>query len=500
MPAKGMRSAARLARFARVTLLKAPSLLAALAFLASCGDQASGPLRVTAIGPQPTLINPNLQPVTAPSAMLLETVAQGLVRFDAAGEIEPALAQSWIVSDDGRRYTFRLRRALWARGERVTAEQVVARLQAALSRASRNRLKPVLGAIADVEAMTDQVLEIRLVNPRANFLQLLAQPEMAIIANGEGTGPYRMGGRVGGALRLVPPLPEDEEAPQDEGVVEIQLAGASPAIAIARFRADEADFVTGGTAGDLPILRAAEVPQAQIAFDPTLGLFGLAFQSAQGPLGDPAVRRALSMAIDRAAILERFSVPDWRPRTGLLPAGLDEVPAPAAPDWANLAFPQRRELATLAIAGLDLNAPLRLRIAMPNSPGYRILFAHLRRDWRLIGVEVERVAASAPAELRLIDEVAPARLSSWYLRPFMCPASPVCNPEVTALLDNARSTGNPAERRALLAQADQALTNSTAFIPIANPVRWSLRTQRLTGFRTNMFARHPPFELIQARD
>ena len=495
-----MHSAAGLARFARVTLRKAPSLLIALAALAGCGEQDSGPLRVTAIGPQPTLTNPNLQQVPPPTAMLLETVAQGLVRFDAAGEIEPALAQSWIVSDDGRRYTFRLRRALWARGERVTAEQVVARLQAALSRASRNRLKSVLGVVEDVEAMTDQVLEIRLTNPRANFLQLLAQPEMAIIANNEGTGPYRMGGREDGALRLVPPPAEDEEAPEDEAAVEIHLAGAAPALAVARFSSGEADFVTGGTAGDLPILRVADIPQGQIAFDPTLGMFGLAFQNAQGPLADPAVRRALSMAIDRAAILERFAVPDWRPRTGLLPAGLDEVPTPAAPDWANLAFPQRRELATLAIARLDRDSPLRLRIAMPDRPGYRILFAHLRRDWRLIGVQVERVAANAPAELRLIDDVAPARLATWYLRPFMCPASPVCDPEVTATLEAARNTGNPAERRALLVKADQALTNATVFIPIANPVRWSLRSQRLTGFRTNMFARHPPFELIQARD
>ncbi len=498
--ARGMRSAPRLARFAAVTLRKASSLLIALALVGGCRDQSSGPLKVTAIGPQPALINPNLQPVTPPSAMLLETVAQGLVRFDSAGEIEPALAQSWIVSDDGRRYTFRLRRALWARGERVTAEQVVVRLQAALSRASRNRLKPVLGVVEDVEAMTDQVLEIRLTNPRANFLQLLAQPEIAIIADNEGTGPYRLGGRVEGALRLVPPPPEDEEAPQDEAAVEIQLAGATPAVAVVRFRAGEADLVTGGTAGDLPILRAAEIPQGQVAFDPTLGLFGLAFQSAQGALSDPAVRRALSMAIDRAAILERFQVPDWRPRTGLLPTGLDDVPAPAAADWENLAFPQRRELAALAIAKLEPGLPLRLRVAMPDRPGYRILFAHLRRDWRLIGVEVERVAANAPAELRVIDEVAPAQLATWYLRSFMCHASPVCDEEVTPVLEAARNTADPAERRALLIQADQTLTNATVFIPIANPVRWSLRTQRLTGFRTNMFARHPPFELIQSRD
>ena len=95
---------------------------------------------------------PICEPLDPPSAFLIEAVAQGLVRFDAAGEIEPALAQSWIVSDDGLRYTFRLRRAQWADGGRVTAEQVAARLRAALSRASRNPLKPVLGAIDDDRA------------------------------------------------------------------------------------------------------------------------------------------------------------------------------------------------------------------------------------------------------------------------------------------------------------------------------------------------------------
>ena len=478
----------------------APALLITLALLVGCDQRETGPLRVTAIGPAPALINPNLQPVTTGSGLLLETVAQGLVRFDAAGEIEPALAQSWFVSDDGRRYTFRLQRSLWARGERVTAQQVVTRLQAALSRASRNRLKPVLGAIEEIEAMTDQVLEIRLVAPRANFLQLLAQPEMAIIAAGQGTGPYRLGGLTDGVLRLVPPPPDDEEVAADEAAVEVHLSGASPAVAVARFRGGEADFVTGGTAGDLPILAAADVADAQVAFDPAVGLFGIAFQTAQGPLADPAVRQALSMAIDREAIVARFDVPGWQPRAALLPGGLDEVPAPSAPEWAGAALPQRRELATRAIAALDGEQPLRLRLAMPDSPGYRIVFAHLRRDWRLIGVEVERVAANAPAELRLIDEVAPARLATWYLRHFLCPASPVCDQKATELLEAARAAQDPAERQALLAQADLAFSRLGVFVPIASPVRWSLRSPRLNGFRTNPFARHAPFELIQPRD
>ena len=113
--------------------LAPPGLLAAALLLAACGDRATGPIAVSAIGGEPRLANPSRDPIDAPSALLLEATAQGLVRFDSGGEIEPALAQRWTVTDDGRRYIFRLRKAGWAGNGRVTSEQVVARLRAAAS-------------------------------------------------------------------------------------------------------------------------------------------------------------------------------------------------------------------------------------------------------------------------------------------------------------------------------------------------------------------------------
>ena len=107
-------------------ILRASKLLLCAAFLAvsaGCEDPQTGPIEVSAIGPAPKMVNPNLEPVPPPTALLLQATAQGLVRFDSAGEIEPALAQSWIVSDDGLRYTFRLRRIDWPDGSRVTVGQ-----------------------------------------------------------------------------------------------------------------------------------------------------------------------------------------------------------------------------------------------------------------------------------------------------------------------------------------------------------------------------------------
>jgi oligopeptide transport system substrate-binding protein len=471
----------------------------ALLALASCRQDSAGPLRVVAIGGPPVLVNPSRQPVSAASALLLQTVAQGLVHFNAAGEIEPALAQSWIVSDDGRRFTFRLRRTLWAGGEPVTARQVVERLQAAIARNSRNTLRPVLGSIEQIEAMTEQVLEIRLRAPRPNLLQLLAQPELAILSGNQGTGPYRVGGEVDGAIRLVPPPPDEDAVSSEAPAAEIMLRSASAPEAVARFAAGRADLVTGGTIGDYLYATAAGVEDEQIVLDPARGLFGLAIASRAELLQNAEFRGALSMAIDRQGMLARFNVPGVQPRMGMLPQGLSEVPQPALPEWAGEPLATRRERAAQIVTGLAEDDQPRLRVAMPAEPGYRIVFAHLRRDWRAIGVDAVAVPAGAEADLRLVDQVAPADLAPWFLRQFLCSVSPVCDQGADLFIEGARLSPTPEQRRTLLAAADRTLTGITAFIPLGPPpVRWSLRTARLNGFRPNAFARHVPTELIEA--
>jgi peptide/nickel transport system substrate-binding protein len=471
--------------------------MCALLTLAGCGEPEAGPVRVSAIGGPPQLVNPNLRPLDPPSAFLLEAVAQGLVRFDGAGEIEPSLAQSWIVSDDGLRYLFRIRRQTWPDGSRVTAEQVTARLRAVVSRASRSPFKPVLGVMDEAVAMTDQVLEISLTGPRPNLLQLLAQPEMAIVVNGRGTGPYRMAEAEAGTVRLFLPREEGDEAVEPGGP-DILLRGESAARAIARFAEDETDLVTGGTVGDLPLARASGARTDRLVFDPVVGQFGLAFASNEGALADPAVRAALSMAIDRDELVAALGVPGLQPRLTLIAPIAQELPNPAVPDWAASPLPMRRERASRTIAALE--QPLRLRIAMPDGPGYRLVFAHLRRDWRLLGVEAVKVGVGAPAELRLVDAVAPAMLASWYLRPFTCGTSRVCSEEADQVLEKARVARNAAERNGQVAEVDRLLTAITPFIPLASPVRWSLASPRLTGFRPNPFARHAAGTLIAEAD
>jgi len=477
-------------------------LLGALALagllLAGCGKDRSGPIAVSAIGGPPVVGNPNAQPLDPPAAFLAQTTAQGLVRFEASGQIEPALAQRWIVSDDGLRYTFRMADVQWSRGGKVTAAQVAARLRAAAGPTSRNRLRPLLGVIDEIEPMTEDVLEISLKAPRPNFLDLLAQPEMAILRNGEGSGPYRAARRPGGSILLTPPAP-DEDAGNDPAPPQILLRGERAGLAVARFESGEADLVTGGTLGDLPVARAVDKAAAALRFDPVGGLLGLSILRGDGPLATPAVRDALGMAIDRAALVAALAVPGLQPRESLVPAGIQEYPSPAVPAWSARPLPARRAAAAQIVARAAKGAPLRLRVIVPAGPGYRILFAYLRGDWRAIGVEAEAVPEGADADLRIIDVVAPVGMASWYLRSFSCEASRVCSPDADRAMEAARIAQTPAERRDLLGKADLLLATSVPFIPLAAPVRWSLVSRRLTGFQPNVFAQHAASELIAAR-
>jgi peptide/nickel transport system substrate-binding protein len=235
-----------------------------------------------------------------------------------------------------------------------------------------------------------------------------------------------------------------------------------------------------------------------LRFDPVSGLFGLVFTAADGPLAKVETRQALAMAIDRPALAAALNVPGLLERRSLLPPGIEGLAQVSGPAWVRDPLPARRARAAALLRGArGEGGRLQVRVALPAGPGYALLFAYLRRDWAAVGVETLRVPAGAPADLRLIDEVAPAGLASWYLRHFTCEASLVCDPAADEMMAAARIAPDAASRRGLLANADRILAGLGPFIPLTAPVRWSLVAPRLTGFRPNAFGRHSVGELVR---
>ncbi|MBB5685576.1 ABC transporter substrate-binding protein [Sphingobium boeckii] len=453
---------------------------------------------MSVIGSQPALAIPARTEPSAPQAAFLPAVAQGLVSFDAAGQIEAGLAERWNVSDDGMSYIFRLRDAAWADGRPVTANDVVAGLRAAMSDGGNNRLAMLLGAVDKIVAVTPQVIEIRLKAPRPLLLPLLAQPELGLIRRAQGSGPYRILSSKDGVIALEALIPKD--AAEDPQVhYPVQMRSERAALALIRFKRGTSASVLGGTFADLPIARAANLPPAQLRFDPAQGLFGLAVTAKSGFLGRADNRNAVAMAIDRDAIAALSGVRDWRPVLSLLPKKLDMAGDPALPDWIRLGRDVRLALASARvnawIASYDEVPPL--RIALPDGPGSRMLFARLASDLRAIGLQAVRVGAKEAADLRLIDSVSPSDSATWYLRRINCAAGLPCDKAAEKALEEARDTLSLPERALKLKEADAAFIVHMPFIPIAAPLRWSAVSPRLTGFQPNARAVHPLGRLLK---
>ncbi len=475
------------------------ALLAALALAPSaCRPRNQGDIKVLVVGGEPALKDPAAGPLAPGDAVLVGNVAQGLVSFDANGNIVGGLAERWTVTDDGLGYIFRLASTTWPGGRKVTGQQVARILKRSISESSDNPLKDTLGAVQDIVAMTDRVIEIRLTAPRPNLLTLLAQPEFAIVRSGTGTGPFRVAPErgPGGELRLT-----REVAPGDEGQSrrdEVLLAGAGAEPAITAFAAGKADLVLGGTFADLLFAQRVKLPRNALRFDPASGLFGLVPVRADGPIADADLRRLLSQAIDRDALVGALRVPGLAARATVLEPGLEGMAASGAPPWLLVPINDRRErLAADAGKMFGQNLKPTLRLWLPAGPGSGLLFNRLSADWGVLGVTVERAKSLTGADLRLVDMVAPSTSAAWFLRQFRCQAVPLCDPEADTLLDAARQTLIPAQRYALLAQAAARIDDAQLFLPLAAPVRWSLVSNRIQGFAGNRYARHTLTDLQQ---
>lgn len=484
--------------------------LAALSLLAGCGgaDTASAPgavVQVDVLSEPAGRLDPERPDWNAASAMIAGATASGLVTTDAAGDVVPALARSWRVSDDGFAYIFRLGDAEWSDGRKVTGADFVRMFRQAVAPGSRHPLADRLSAIenaADVASgrrplaalgvaspMPD-IVEIRLSSPRPGLLRLLTLPELGL--------PARDGGRIAlGAFRVertegpLTILVAQPKGPAGASGVKL-LAETNVADAIERFSRGETSIVAGGTTNDYLAVRAVRLDR-YLQLDPVVGVYGYRVDRMEGAITDPRLRRALAMAIDRPRLIAGLGASGLSPLFSLVPPGVEDLATPAVPDWVGLDPARRIEEARALVAAVkgDAPDPIRIRMSLPIGAGHRQIFNLVAADWTAIGVESELVEVGDDADLRLFETVAPTDLATWFLRPFACARHSYCNETAERALSDARVSLAPIGRTQALATADRALVDDTAFIGLMTPVRWSLVASSIEGWTPNQWAAHP---------
>ncbi|MDG2268868.1 MAG: ABC transporter substrate-binding protein, partial [Alphaproteobacteria bacterium] len=152
-----------------------------------------------------TLEPPHLDPTAGAAAAIDETVYanvfEGLTRIDQNGAIQPQLAESWTVSDDGLVYTFNLKRDVtFHDGTSFEASDVVFSFDRARAGDSVNAQKALFAAIETVEATDPMTVKVTLSRPEGSLLFNLGWGDAVIVApesaatnktSPVGTGPFK---------------------------------------------------------------------------------------------------------------------------------------------------------------------------------------------------------------------------------------------------------------------------------------------------------------------
>lgn len=304
------------------------------------------------IGRDPRTLDPR-QGGDNHSYFLIRFLFEGLMSLDPLGKPTCALAKQVDISDDHCTYTFHLRDAKWSNGSAITAHDFVYSWTSALRPECKSdftyELYPIVGAkeasfgegpIEDigVKAIDDKTLVVNLKHPSPYFLESVTHAMfLPICAANEKKSPQWMGGEEGEFVTSGP-FTLDTWKHQDELVFKknrhywanenIHLERIvcymvdNPIAQLDMFKSGEIDWV-GDPCFGLPKELMHEIRnEPGLTFCDVLGVTLTNFNTGRFPTNNVKVRRALSLAIDRAAIAETISQSDEVPWTSVLPPSL----------------------------------------------------------------------------------------------------------------------------------------------------------------------------------
>lgn len=481
-------------------------LICALALLPSCIDtDQDGPVNVGVIGEPDGIYKDGLR-LSFGAQHLRAATTEGLVALDQTGRILPAIAERWHVSPDGLYYTFKLRDTSWPAGEPITAENIKEILQATVDQLDGTTLGLDLAKLQEIRAMTGRVIELRLSSPMPEFLRLLAQPELGLSKGGAGLGPMVLApdqDKRRARLNALPPETRGMPASKDweRSARSLTLRAMPSEVAVAKFADGEIDLLLNGSLADLPLVDLGPLSRGTIQVDPAQGVFGLAFLSNEGLFADAGRRAALSMAIDREALIEPFGLGGWSSTSFIVPSALFEDETYTASRWDDVSMERRRSIAAERIANWEGTAGSKavVRLRLGEGLGNDQIFEQLEQSWLPIGIEVLRVEDGEPADLELRERIARYSSPRWFLNQFNCDLNQgLCSPEADELVRTSLDFRDPVAKERLLAQAHAALVEEEVFIPFGAPVRWALVRGGVTAYEPNQWALHPLFPISQA--
>jgi peptide/nickel transport system substrate-binding protein len=264
---------------------------------------------------EPPHLDPTAGAAAAIDEVLYANVFEGLTRIGPEGQVLPALAESWTVSDDGLVYVFKLHAGVtFHDGSAFDADDVKFSLDRARAPDSTNAQKTLFAAIDTVEALDPATVKVTLKHPQGAFLYNMGLGDAVIVApesaatNKEspvGTGPFRFESWARGSAITLARNPDYWGAPVALDRVEFRIVPDAAAAIPALLSGDVQAFPNFNVGDALPQIEAD--PRFKVVIGSTEGETILATNNARSPFDRLEVRQAIAHAIDRKAIIDGAS-------------------------------------------------------------------------------------------------------------------------------------------------------------------------------------------------
>ena len=373
-----------------------------------------GTLREGVVG-TPYLVNPILASTDADRDLTMLVYA-GLMKSDGKGELEPELAESFAVSDDGLSYAFKLKENLyWHDGETLTSDDIVFTIGLAKNPATKSPIRANWEGV-EIEATDRSTIIFRLKKPYAPFLENTtlgilpkhvwknAAPEQFGLSEFNrqpvGAGPYyvkKVNRNSAGIITAYELKSFGEYALGKPLIPKIELF----------FYNSEAEMVAAFEQGALNSLGSLSTTASQkirrsgfeIKTMTLPRIFGVFFnQNKSEALRNPAVRTALDMAVDKSALVRDVLGGFGAELNGPVPPGIigeKEEIAEFNPEEAGSALEKdgwkySEEKGTLTKKLKNkTEQELSLTISTANAPELVKTAELVKNMWQAIGVKTE---------------------------------------------------------------------------------------------------------------
>ena len=448
---------------------------------------------------------------------VLANVYEGLVRFRSDRlEIEPALAESWKVSDDGLRYDFRLRAGVrFHDGSPFDAEAVRFNLERLLIKEHPFHdtgpfpLASFFSSVKRIELLGAREVRLVLEKPFAPLLSNLAYPIGFMVSpaavrrhgkqfgrHGSGTGPFRVA--EWHAERAVVLSRNDDHwagSPALERVVFRPLT--DPMTRLAELRSGGIDVLPEVPADVVPFFRAE--PEYRVIERVGPHLWFLILNARRPPFDDVRARRAVNYAVDKRRLVEQVLGGSATVAAGAIPEAFVSA---ENPDVKPYPFDPERARKLLSEAGAS-DAKLRLLVPTSGSGMLEpeLMASSIQADLASVGLDVEIQTFEWNAYLAEVnaglDDDAHLAAMAWMTNdpdtlPYLALRSAArppdgfnsgwySSPRVDELVERARRETDPAERARLYHQIDRVVHDDAPWLFVASWRQMAVVRERVEG-------------------